>query len=32
MTGNDSITVIKGIGPKKEEALSRMGINTVEDM
>ena len=32
MTGNDSITVIKGIGLKKEEALGRMGINTVEDM
>ena len=32
MTGNDSITVIKGIGPKKEEALNRMGINTVSDM
>ncbi len=32
MKGNDSITVIRGIGPKKEEALSRMGINTVSDM
>ena len=32
MIGNDSITVIKGIGPKKKEALGRMGINTVSDM
>lgn len=32
MNGNDSITVIRGIGPKKEEALGRMGINTVSDM
>ncbi len=32
MTGNDKITVVKGIGPKKEASLGRMGITTVSDM
>ena len=28
----DSITTIKGIGPKKAEAFARIGIETIEDL
>lgn len=29
---HDSITAIKGIGPKKAEAFANLGINTIEDL
>ena len=28
----DSVTTLKGVGPKKAEALSRLGIDTLEDL
>ena len=28
----DSITTLKGVGPKKAEAFARLGVNTVEDL
>lgn len=31
MNLNDKVTAIKGIGPKKAEALKKMGINIIED-
>ena len=29
---NDKVTLLKGIGPKKSEALEKLNINTLEDL